>query len=331
MVTPQITIVVPVYNVENYLRQCLDSIIAQTYTNWECIIVDDGSTDTSGSICDEYAQKDKRFQVIHQVNAGSSAARNEGLNLISGKYTLCLDSDDWIDNNYLSALITIANEGNADLVISAFIYDYGNRKVINLNKPTQLKTSVVTKELLNRLHAGLWNKLISTEIIQKNHLQFPKHDFFEDMYFCISLMQHVENIAYSSTPAYHYRINNNQSLTHSSNVAKRIRMYKDFVYNLTEIFNKYSLWNDSEMLEGLYMRVNGEKLKLLDLPLSEDVKRLLTETFPESYTYLYWRGGMTWLNYLALKYRIPVFISVRRFVKKCYKTMKSVTNRITPP
>ena len=251
MEKPQISIIVPVYNVEDYLRQCLDSIIAQTFTDWECILVDDGSKDKSGSICDEYAQKENRFKVIHQVNSGSSAARNKGLSVISGKYTLCLDSDDWIDSDYLTSLITIADADNVDMVISAFVYDHGNRVVVRLNKPTQLTPSVVTRELLTLLHAGLWNKLVRTEIIQKNHLHFPKHDFYEDMYFSISLMHFVKSVAYSSVPAYHYRINS-QSLTHSSDVAKRIRMYKDFVCNLTEIFDKYNLWNDSKMMEGLY-------------------------------------------------------------------------------
>ena len=323
MEKPQISIIVPVYNVEDYLRQCLDSIIAQTFTDWECILVDDGSKDKSGSICDEYAQKENRFKVIHQVNSGSSAARNKGLSVISGKYTLCLDSDDWIDSDYLTSLITIADADNVDMVISAFVYDHGNRVVVRLNKPTQLTPSVVTRELLTLLHAGLWNKLVRTEIIQKNHLHFPKHDFYEDMYFSISLMHFVKSVAYSSVPAYHYRINS-QSLTHSSDVAKRIRMYKDFVCNLTEIFDKYNLWNDSKMMEGLYLHVNGQKLQLLDLPQSEEVKRLLSETFPESYKYINCKGKVAWLSYLALKYRTPFFVKVRRFIEVSYRVIRNI-------
>ncbi|MCK8623648.1 glycosyltransferase family 2 protein [Prevotella sp. E13-27] len=321
METPQISIIVPVYNVEIYLCQCLDSVIAQTFTDWECILVDDGSTDDSGSICDEYAQKDNRFKVIHQVNSGSSSARNKGLSVISGKYTLCLDSDDWIDSDYLTSLITVADADGADLVISAFVYDYGDRTVACLNKPTQLAPSVVTRELLTLLHAGLWNKLVRTEIIQKNQLQFPKHDFYEDMYFSISLMHFVKSVAYSSVPAYHYRINN-QSLTHSSDVAKRVRMYKDFVCNLTEIYDKYNLWKDSKMMEGLYLHVNGQKLKLLDLPQSEEVKRLLSDTFPESYKFFNWKGKVAWLNYLALKYRTPFFVIIRKYIEMSYKVVK---------
>lgn len=321
MEKPQISIVVPVYNVEKYLRQCLDSVIAQTFTDWECILVDDGSKDRSGKICDEYAQKDNRFKVIHQVNSGSSAARNKGLSVISGKYTLCLDSDDWIDSVYLTSLITIAD--GADLVICAFVYDYGDRTVACLNKPTQLAPSVVTRELLTHLHAGLWNKLVRTEIIQKNHLQFPKHDFYEDMYFSISLMHFVKSVAYSSVPAYHYRINN-QSLTHSSDVAKRIRMYKDFVCNLTEIFDKYNLWNDSKMMEGLYLHVNGQKLQLLDLPQSEEIKKLLSETFPESYKNYNRKGRVAWLNYLALKYKAPFFVKIRSFIEVSCRVIRNI-------
>ena len=114
---PKVSIIVPVYNVEPYLRQCLDSILAQTFTDWECILVDDGSKDGSGAICDEYAEKDSRFRVVHQENKGSSAARNEGLSLSKGIYLSFIDSDDWVENNYLERLLEIA-----ELIIATWLF-----------------------------------------------------------------------------------------------------------------------------------------------------------------------------------------------------------------
>ena len=94
--SPLISIIVPVYNVEDYIRPCLDSILAQTYTNFEAILVDDGSKDGSGSVCDEYAEKDSRFIVVHKENGGVSSARNKGLEIAKGEYIAFVDSDDWI-------------------------------------------------------------------------------------------------------------------------------------------------------------------------------------------------------------------------------------------
>ena len=96
---PKISIIVPVYKVEKYLNRCLDSIIAQTYTDWECILIDDGSPDNSGKICDEYAEKNSRFVVIHQENTGSAEARNIALKNANGEYIICVDSDDWVEFN----------------------------------------------------------------------------------------------------------------------------------------------------------------------------------------------------------------------------------------
>ena len=101
---PKVSIIVPVYNVEQYLRQCLDSILVQTFTDWECILVDDGSTDCSKDICDEFANKDSRFRVVHKKNGGVSSARNKGIELSRGVYITFVDADDTIDKDVLSAV-----------------------------------------------------------------------------------------------------------------------------------------------------------------------------------------------------------------------------------
>ncbi|MCI7728300.1 MAG: glycosyltransferase, partial [Bacteroidales bacterium] len=101
MAIPSVSIIVPVYNVELYLSKCIDSILAQSFTDWECILVDDGSKDSSGKICDEYALKDTRIKVIHQTNKGVSVARQVGIDNASGEYSIHIDPDDWVEPNML--------------------------------------------------------------------------------------------------------------------------------------------------------------------------------------------------------------------------------------
>lgn len=126
---PTISIIIPVYKVEKYLSKCLDSIAAQTFTDWECILIDDGSPDASGKICDEYAQKDSRFVVIHKKNAGVSAARNDGLKNARGKWISFFDSDDTIDKETYEDSLKVAEEKNADLVQWGIILETDGKEI----------------------------------------------------------------------------------------------------------------------------------------------------------------------------------------------------------
>lgn len=121
---PKISIIVPVYKAEPYLHRCVDSILAQTFTEWELILVDDGSPDQSGKICDEYAKKDQRVKVIHKVNGGVSSARQKGLDEARGEYTIHADPDDWAEPNMLEELYNEASKKEADMVMCDFICEY---------------------------------------------------------------------------------------------------------------------------------------------------------------------------------------------------------------
>lgn len=122
-----ISIIVPVYNVELYLRQCLDSILSQTFKDWECILIDDGSTDSSPSICDEYVSRDSRFKVAHKINEGLSSARNEALKLAKGEYIGFVDSDDWIEPEMYEVLYSNIKEYNADISMVGYRMEFRGR------------------------------------------------------------------------------------------------------------------------------------------------------------------------------------------------------------
>lgn len=130
---PKVSVIVPVYNVENYIRKCLDSIISQTLKDIEIILVDDGSEDNSGKICDEYAEKDSRIIVIHQKNNGLSNARNTGLNIASGEYIGFVDSDDYIKSEMYSEMYQTAEKTDADMVLCNYSYDTNGNITENKN------------------------------------------------------------------------------------------------------------------------------------------------------------------------------------------------------
>ena len=140
--------IVPVYNAEGYLRRCLDSILNQSFQDFELLLIDDGSTDGSGNICDEYAVTDKRVQVIHQENKGSSAARQTGFDMAKGEYMVAVDADDWVDKTYLADMYKIIVEENADVVMSAYWFNRDEEDEYKANKPIANETTSWQKVFL---------------------------------------------------------------------------------------------------------------------------------------------------------------------------------------
>lgn len=212
-----VTIIVPVYNAEKYLKACLDSIVSQIYRDIEILLVDDGSTDNSGIICDEYAVKDKRIKVFHNENKGVSYSRNLGINKATGKYLLFVDSDDVIEKEYVYELVKPTEEKNYDLVVC-------NRIDIFLPK-NKKKEIVVNKELLsdnfqNDYYLLVENlkiisvKLYKKEIIDKYNIRFPIGiSSSEDQRFNFLYFEHVKKYTYINKCLYKYFRRDNDSLS----------------------------------------------------------------------------------------------------------------------
>ena len=139
---PDISVIVPVYKAEKYMHRCVDSILAQTFTNFELILVDDGSPDGSGTLCDQYAQKDNRVKVIHKENGGVASARQCGIDNATGEYTIHADPDDWVEPNMLQELYNKAKELDADMVICDFYVDTENERVYRTQNVSSITSSV---------------------------------------------------------------------------------------------------------------------------------------------------------------------------------------------
>lgn len=204
---PLVSVIVPVYNVENYLRNCLESLINQSYHNWEAILVDDGSKDSSGAICDDYAQKDSRFKVLHKNNGGLSSARNVALSRIKGEYVFFLDSDDFIRRDALEILIDIAEDSGFDIVQCDFIR--GCEKEFP-QKIEDYKIQIFNNRTIFTSYAAkiiTCGKLYSNNVIK--NIIFPEGLINEDDFTTWKYYYNANKIAVISRPLYYYTINPN--------------------------------------------------------------------------------------------------------------------------
>lgn len=241
---PEISIVVPVYNVARYLPECLDSILNQSYEDWECVIVDDGSTDLSPEICDRYEEKDSRFRVVHQKNGGLSHARNVGLEYSSGKYVAFVDSDDWLDNDYLATLHSLIKKYDADMAVCGFVKEFSGfkrKKAISYGKEVEGGEELYKELLLGkRLPGYMWNKLIRRNVISK---LFPVGKNYEDFYVLSFWAKNIKRIAITPECLYHYRMRKGSITSRSDSKfqmdfieAIRVRA-EELKKNLPELFN----------------------------------------------------------------------------------------------
>lgn len=183
---PRVSVIIPVFNAEKYLRPCLDSVRDQTLKELEIICIDDGSTDSSGNICDEYAAHDERFVVIHQPNAGQSAARNKGIELARGKYIAFLDSDDWADLEMCEKAYRYAEQNASEVVQFLFHVEPPSPKFIRRLARLTHEHCTELFEKMECVEAGycvVWNRLYLTEFLRKNRIRFLEGHLFEDEHF----------------------------------------------------------------------------------------------------------------------------------------------------
>lgn len=204
--TPEISIIVPVYKVEHYLPQCLDSIMRQTFTAWECILVDDGSPDNCGEICDQYAARDGRFHVIHQKNGGLSAARNRGMSVAKAQYIGFVDSDDWIEPEMFRTLYDLIRRDDYDMAQVSFFNEYRGathrKQLVRDMMILDRKAAVRQLFLDRRLPNYIWLKLINRRIIDS---PFPEGKIFEDIHVLNHWVRNIRKMIISPETLYHYR------------------------------------------------------------------------------------------------------------------------------
>ncbi|NNU74906.1 glycosyltransferase [Clostridium estertheticum] len=224
MNNPLISIIVPIYNVEVYIRNCVDSILGQSYENLEIILVDDGSPDNCGDICDEYRSKDKRIKVIHKKNGGLSSARNAGIDIASGDYLGFIDSDDWIERDMYESLYNAIIEHKADIsVCGRYIVEGDKITTISDSEKAQVFTrSEALTELVLDEYSGMknfaWDKLYKKELF--DDIRYPEGKYYEDIFTTYKLFSKSNKIVDIKSPKYYYLLRED-SICGSNNASKR--------------------------------------------------------------------------------------------------------------
>lgn len=329
----KISIIMPVYNVEKYIKQSIESVINQTYNNLEIILVDDGSTDFSGEICDEYSKKDNRIKVIHTENRGLSCARNTGLDNATGKYIMFIDSDDFFEKNSCEVLYNEIENKKADYVIGNYIHTTHEGKkwknpLFNQKIYDNFKLSITDyKKSIFVMNSVVWNKIFKREFIEKNKLRFVPGAFAEDAIFSTYCYVHTNKSYYISDVVYNYRQNQvNKSI--STNCTKDYFKKLNASYKL--IFQNFETTNNIGFYRFFYARIMPYLLcKIIDTDTLEndnekiEVLKLLNWFFKQKEIYNVVVLNEL-LNEIIIKINNEEYIEALKKIKNVKKYRKSL-------
>lgn len=280
--TPQISIIVPVYNKEKYLSECVDSILRQNFKDFELILVDDGSKDSSWNIIKEYADKEERVVPVHQENAGVSAARNAGLDRAQGKWICFVDADDYLPKDGIQILVEHGEKSNADIVNAnaTRVEDDKQFKIFNFNN------EIVKGNIYPRLvHFAPWAQLFKRSIIEEHHLRYVKGlAYSEDNVFILYYSLYASSIEFVNDSVYNYRINFDSAIQnkdykkvayHQMWAAHEVYKLKDKEASLRNfIINRTKILISSSINAYVYRAINVLKIN--------DIIRLYSDFFKET-------------------------------------------------
>lgn len=234
---PLISIIIPIYNAEQYLPQCIDSILSQTYKLWECILIDDGSTDNSHSICNIYSARDSRIKVVQKKNEGVSIARNWGIERATGEFITFIDADDWVEPYYLECLIV---NSNYDIVFFPYIKMFSNGENISYELKEMEASDeegfwniveyLKSNEYKVNFYGFTWNKLFCSNIIRQNNIRFVQGlKISEDEVFTLNYCLFAESIKVLSRPLYNYRVLANSLTRAKKNTSEQLLLARSFI------------------------------------------------------------------------------------------------------
>ena len=289
----KISVIMPVYKVENYVGKAIESIQSQTLKEWEFLIVDDGSPDRSGEICEQYAVKDNRIHVIHKENGGAPSARNLAIDMAKGEYMYFMDSDDWAEPTMLEDMYNLAKRDNAQLVIAGFYIDtyYEKDKFLTddymVSDGTYKNKEEFRKNAYRLFDKNLlytpWNKLFESRYIMENNLRFPT-TFWDDFPFNISVIRNVERVTVTSKQYYHFL----RARSESETTAYRPGMYEKREEEHEWMINLYKEWDvkdevSMEMIARRYVErfigcvenITNPKCKMSEKEKRAEIKRIL--------------------------------------------------------
>lgn len=283
-----VSIVVPIYNVEQYLEKCVESICRQTYENLEIILVNDGSPDHCGQMCEEYAKKDNRIKVIHKKNGGLSDARNSGVKLATGKYLLFVDSDDYIAKDLVEKTAAIAEKNNCDMVLYDYYYvEPDNVEIRSTIVPANKVISLEQEHTILLAATSACAKLFNREFYVKANCPFPQGIYFEDLATTSIFFMRAKRVFYLKEPLYYY-INRENSIMTGKNFEKSSHDKLVALEHILSAYKKEGKYEEyrQELEYLVFANEYFEPSKVLALAgedgeYLEKYRKYMYETFPD--------------------------------------------------
>lgn len=301
----RVSVIVPVYNVKEYLAKCIDSLINQSYSEYEIILVDDGSNDGSEMICDEYAQRNNKVKVFHKKNGGLSDARNYGIKHSESKYIIFVDSDDYVDSNYIEYLNTLISKYSADMAVTGFVYEKNDIETFHVaSKREQCVNNEIAFQKMcygNEIPIMAWGKIMKRDLLME--YPFPYGVLNEDVGTIYKIILNSEKIAVGCKATYHYVLRNS-SILHSDNKKKFFYGVKASNEILREV-KRREMSQDS--LVAAYGRILIESIGLLhrtvsDLNVYKEASTLVKKSLKKKIYIILFD------NNLSLSKRLQIFI-----------------------
>ena len=307
----KVSIIVPVYNVEKYIEKCLKSLISQSYKNIEIILIDDGSKDNSGKICDTYKGKDSRIKVIHKENAGVSEARNSGIQKATGKYLCFVDADDFVMNDYVNYMYQLIVKNSSDIAVCAKMFSNFNEEQSSDEMTAVLDGENAIIRILNyRMPIGVYSRIFKKDLIKNNKIKFLKDIYMgEGFNFNVACFQKAKKVIISNYKVYYYRRDNATSATTNFSIKKcenslyAMKVMNDnLLIRTNHVMNswKYAIWrtysdafdymclgngkkeNIEKFKEYKYYIKNNYKIyKKVDISKKDKYRAILMGIFPE--------------------------------------------------
>jgi glycosyltransferase involved in cell wall biosynthesis len=256
-----VSVVVPVYNIKNYIEKCLESIISQSYENLEIVVVDDGSTDESGRLCDEFAKKDKRVKVFHKKNGGLSDARNFGIKKSQGEIVALVDGDDYVDADYIKAMYEVMVKDDSDIVVCGFDNIIPSSFVVSGEEAT--KKLLVEQE---NIEIVAWNKLYKKELFEKG-IEYPVGDKHEDALTTYKLFAEAKKVSYVSKSLYHY-VKREDSIMGQKDIVGRLEMRKKAAKEAVEYFA-----DNSQLKQAAEVAVLTARYAFMDAAIHGEINK----------------------------------------------------------
>ncbi|WP_349763500.1 glycosyltransferase [Fusobacterium sp. SYSU M8D902] len=323
-----VSIIVPIYNSEKWLKFCLDSILTQNYKNFELILINDGSKDSSGIICDNYAKRDSRIKVYHKKNEGVSAARNDGIKYSQGKYIQFLDSDDIIKFQMTKGLVELAERENADIVMCDFeilneieISNYIFQPILGVKIGKMNKLEAMKNILrIDGYQGFLWNKLLKKELLNMNkEIRFDNGiSICEDLLFCCKYLSQANKIVYTSEKLYGY-VQHENSLSHK--IDKKILTSIEANRQIAIIYDKFFLPEGRSRyiysIVNLFTMINFDVIKNKKKYLEKEIKEKKNWFKPKLHT----RKECFVYYFLIMNPYLCGYIYI--ILKKIYKVIKN--------